>query len=102
MTAVYGKSTEMGGMFDYTSYIYLLAIVSLAIINPIGFVLMEYSKQSRDSNKKLSCDRVGCVLVSAENCTITSEHLIFFMFVESTCMCSEAFPVVNILLSLFI
>ena len=49
----------MGDMFDYTSYIYLLAIVSLAMINPIGFVLMEYNKQSRDSNKKMSCDRVG-------------------------------------------
>ncbi len=59
VTAVYGESTGMGDMFDYTSYIYLLAIVSLAMINPIGFVLMEYNKQSRDSNKKMSCDRVG-------------------------------------------
>ncbi len=58
VTAVYGNSTGMGDVFDYTSYIYLLAIVSLAIINPIGFVLMEYHKQSRDSDKKFSCYQV--------------------------------------------
>ncbi|XP_064401866.1 lysosomal cholesterol signaling protein-like [Halichondria panicea] len=62
VTAVYGESTGMGDMFDYTSYIYLLAIVSLAMINPIGFVLMEYNKQSRDSNKKMSCDRISIIL----------------------------------------
>ena len=34
------------GQFHYVSYIYLLAPISLAIINPIGFLLMEYQKQS--------------------------------------------------------
>ena len=32
--------------FNYVSYIYLLAPISLAIVNPIGFIMMEYWKQS--------------------------------------------------------
>ncbi len=68
VTAVYGKSTGMSDVFDYTSYIYLLAIVSLAIINPLGFVLMEYHKQSKDSDKKMSYDRVSLLLCNNNYC----------------------------------
>jgi len=41
--ALYGTSSSEG--FDYVSYIYLLAPVSLGIINPIGFTFMEFQKQ---------------------------------------------------------
>ena len=41
--ALYGTSSSEG--FNYVSYIYLLAPVSLGIINPIGFTFMELQKQ---------------------------------------------------------
>lgn len=39
VVALYGKSHP-----EYASYIYLLAPISLAILNPIGYVLMEVTK----------------------------------------------------------
>lgn len=39
IVALYGKSHP-----EYASYIYLLAPISLAILNPIGYVLMEVTK----------------------------------------------------------
>lgn len=68
VTAVYGDTSGMHNVFDYVSYIYLLAIVSLAIINPIGFVLMEYHKQSQNS-KMMSGKRVG--MSHTESCMYT-------------------------------
>ena len=44
--ALYGSSSTVLGDFNYVSYIYLLAPISLAIVNPIGFFMMEYHKQS--------------------------------------------------------
>ena len=56
VTALYGSSMS-GSSFDYVSYIYLLAPVSLAIINPIGFCLMEYNKQA--SKRRLHMKQVS-------------------------------------------
>lgn len=36
--------------FHFSSYIYLFAPISLAIINPIGFFMLEYSKQVKNSH----------------------------------------------------
>lgn len=47
--------------FDYVSYIYLLAPVSLAIINPIGFTFMEFQKQI--SSKKLQMKQVREIII---------------------------------------
>ena len=44
--ALYGSPSGSLGNFNYVSYIYLLAPISLIIINPIGFFMMEYHKQS--------------------------------------------------------
>lgn len=44
VVALYGKSHP-----EYASYIYLLAPISLAILNPIGFVLMEVTKIKTES-----------------------------------------------------
>lgn len=49
----------MSGVFDYASYIYLLAPVSLAIINPIGFVFMELQKQLSNRRLKMKQVRLG-------------------------------------------
>ena len=43
--ALYGPVSERGH-FNYASYMYLLAPISLVIINPVGFLMMEYWKQS--------------------------------------------------------
>ncbi|CAI8038773.1 Integral membrane protein GPR155, partial [Geodia barretti] len=43
--ALYGPVSE-GDQFNYASYMYLLAPISLVIINPVGFLMMEYWKQS--------------------------------------------------------
>ena len=53
--ALYGTSSSEG--FNYVSYIYLLAPVSLAIINPIGFTCMEFQKQL--SSKTMSIRQVS-------------------------------------------
>ena len=53
--ALYGSTGS--GTFDYVSYIYILAPISLVIINPIGFVLMEYSKQT--STSRFTCKKVS-------------------------------------------
>ena len=43
---MYGTQPTSPESFYYASYLYLLAPISLVIINPIGFLMMEYSKQS--------------------------------------------------------
>lgn len=47
--------------FDYISYIYLLAPVSLAIINPIGFTFMELNKNI--STKKMDMKQIPLILL---------------------------------------
>lgn len=53
--ALYPVATSPS-QFDYISYIYLLAPVSLAIINPIGFTFMELNKNL--SSKKMDMKQV--------------------------------------------
>ena len=53
--ALYPVATSPN-QFDYISYIYLLAPVSLAIINPIGFTFMELNKNL--SSKKMDMKQV--------------------------------------------
>ncbi|XP_015185681.1 PREDICTED: integral membrane protein GPR155 isoform X2 [Polistes dominula] len=36
---------------EYAAYLYLMAPISLAILNPIGFILLEISKRSLEENK---------------------------------------------------
>ena len=43
--AVYGKTHP-----NYVGYLYLMAPISLVILNPIGFVLMELGKQEENSS----------------------------------------------------
>ena len=43
--ALYGAEPFQEGHFNHSSYLYLLAPISLLIINPIGFLVLEYSKQ---------------------------------------------------------
>lgn len=50
--ALYGKN-YVPGKFYYYSYIYLVAPVSLLIINPLGFFMLEYSKQVRDRSRSV-------------------------------------------------
>lgn len=50
VVALYGKTHP-----EYASYIYLLAPISLAILNPIGYVLMEITK----INKRLDISSSG-------------------------------------------
>ncbi|KAF5286565.1 hypothetical protein FQA39_LY16248 [Lamprigera yunnana] len=38
---------------EYASYLYLMAPISLAILNPIGFILMEVGKQRNNNNELL-------------------------------------------------
>jgi hypothetical protein len=54
--ALYPEPTS-SNQFDYVSYIYLLAPVSLAIINPIGFTFMELHKNF--SKKKMDMKQVS-------------------------------------------
>ena len=59
--ALYG-SKQVAGQFFYASYLYLLAPISLLIINPIGFFMLEYTKQkSRPSRSK--CSQVFILLL---------------------------------------
>lgn len=60
VVALYGHASNALGNFNYTSYIYLLAPVSLVMINPIGFFMMEYHKQS--SRTSLSCRHIPSLL----------------------------------------
>lgn len=56
--ALYGnQNSNILGQFNYASYIYLLAPISLGIVNPIGFFMMEYQKQ-----RELENTRRGSVL----------------------------------------
>ena len=59
VTALYGNqnSDSSLGQFNYASYIYLLAPISLGIVNPMGFFMMEYQKQ-----RELENTRRGSVL----------------------------------------
>ncbi|XP_011402850.1 PREDICTED: integral membrane protein GPR155-like isoform X2 [Amphimedon queenslandica] len=56
--ALYSKD-DPGG-FNFSSYLYLFAPISLAIINPIGFFMLEYSKQSTRS--RLTCKRIPVIV----------------------------------------
>jgi len=47
LTAIYGTTHP-----DYPMYLYLLAPVSLAVLNPIGFVLMEIGRNNDNNNDK--------------------------------------------------
>ena len=78
VTALYGSSMS-GSSFDYVSYIYLLAPVSLAIINPIGFCLMEYNKQA--TKRKLHMKQVSIIGNSHSH---QSHHLLRLRF-SGTC-----------------
>ena len=44
VNALYGDRVGPGG-FNYQSYIYLVAPIQVALLNPIGFFYMEYSLQ---------------------------------------------------------
>ena len=74
VTALYGSSMS-GSSFDYVSYIYLLAPVSLAIINPIGFCLMEYNKQA--TKRKLQMKQVS---ITENSHSHQSHHLRVFWY----------------------
>ena len=41
---------------EYASYLYLMAPISLAILNPIGLILMEIAKISQNKNEQV--DRI--------------------------------------------
>lgn len=62
--ALYGSSSGSLGNFNYVSYIYLLAPISLVIINPIGFFMMEYHKQS---SRQTICHLFHCVQTVASS-----------------------------------
>jgi len=49
LTAIYGKSHP-----EYPMYLYLLAPVSLAVLNPIGFIIMEIGKNSENHDNNSS------------------------------------------------
>lgn len=58
MSALYSKIHP-----EYASYIYLLAPISLAILNPIGFVLMEISKiKEKNAENNVSHIGLGCAV----------------------------------------
>lgn len=38
---------------EYASYLYLMAPISLAILNPIGLILMEIAKISQNKNEQV-------------------------------------------------
>ena len=56
--ALYSRDDPSG--FNFSSYLYLFAPISLAIINPIGFFMLEYTKQSTRS--RLTCKRIPVIL----------------------------------------
>lgn len=39
---------------EYASYLYLMSPISLAILNPIGLILMEISKVKKNRNEVVS------------------------------------------------
>ena len=39
---------------EYASYLYLMAPISLAILNPIGLILMEIAKISQNKNEQVN------------------------------------------------
>lgn len=43
---------------EYASYLYLMAPISLAILNPIGYVLMEISKMQQSSSPAVTPEEV--------------------------------------------
>ena len=59
--ALYGSTYEPG-QFNYASYMYLLAPISLVIINPIAFLMMEYWKQSH--HKRVTCAHLPKLILS--------------------------------------
>lgn len=56
VSAIYGQSHP-----EYPAYLYLLAPISLAILNPVAFVLMELGKRQNISDKS------GRIANSGEN-----------------------------------
>jgi hypothetical protein len=53
---------------DYASYLYLMAPISLVILNPIGFILMELSKcNSNAVNQPGSHESIGSTELSRRN-----------------------------------
>lgn len=60
MTALYSKLHP-----EYASYIYLLAPISLAVLNPIGYVLMEISKiraKATEETQVSNCYYIDCII----------------------------------------
>ncbi|XP_053674350.1 integral membrane protein GPR155 [Anopheles nili] len=77
---------------EYASYIYLLAPISLAILNPIGFVLMEISKikeknaeNNQSANEVASHPPTTCPELAAQNRRkiLKGKALVVFKMVES-------------------
>jgi hypothetical protein len=52
---------------DYASYLYLMAPISLVILNPVGFILMELSKCSSSINQPGSHESSGGSELSVRN-----------------------------------
>ena len=53
---LYGSSQP-----GFISFLYIVAPVNLVVLNPIAFILMEYSRKKKDG-KKFDCESVGMVL----------------------------------------
>lgn len=62
MVALYQKTHP-----DYASYLYLMAPISLVILNPIGFILMELSKCNNSINQPGSHENIGGTELSRSN-----------------------------------
>lgn len=90
VSALYGKTHP-----EYAACLYLMAPISLAILNPIGIILMEVSKMKNRNNTSASLDSARPSIVSLQ-CTMrsTSERrrrffelsgtkLMIFKFVKS-------------------
>ncbi|XP_041770116.1 integral membrane protein GPR155 [Anopheles merus] len=77
---------------EYASYIYLLAPISLAILNPIGFVLMEISKikeknaeNNTSTDEKANAPPPACPQMAAQNRRkiLKGKALVVFKMIES-------------------
>jgi predicted permease len=84
--ALYQDSDMMNG-FHYISYIYLVAPISLGIINPIGFLMLEYSKQT--SSTKLSCKTIPYILL----------RTFFYVFINPIILFTIFGVIVNVILT---
>lgn len=59
--AIYSTTDSSSHEFNFISYIYLFAPISLVIINPIGFFAMEFTKQSQQT--AIACSNFFKVLL---------------------------------------